>query len=451
MPFEVISVDEFLKTPYLYDNEKSVVWFAKKGKKKRSYLELYCGFDIETYTDPYHYAYMYVWQFSLYGADGNYIIMGRTWGQFVKLIDTLIYDLKLSTERRIIIGVANLSYEHQFMKKHFLKRWTKTFAKEVRQPVYAVLDDCVEFRDVLMITGGSLATLAKEYTQTQKLVGDLDYKKPRASGQPLDEIMEPEELQYCYNDVAIVAEYMMYLFNTYIIPDKFIPLTKTGLLRREVKKAIASKGNGRKRAIMSEVYRCFPDDYRLYKLLMQYCFRGGYTHANIRHVDRIVNVHSSDITSSYPYTMLSYDGFPVSPLKREKVEDFDTLFTEGKHCLIFNAIFVNLRAKTDHAIESKSKCVTISNNAIIDNGRVRRCALCEVWLTELDYICYKMFYEWDSMKVNVLFSSVKGRLPKYLLMPLAKAYENKAKMKHAGKGGSTEYALYKSLVNSAYG
>lgn len=450
MDFTVITIEEFLKMPYLYDNELSVVWFSKKGKSKRSYLELYCGFDIETYTKS-HKGYMYVWQFSIYGKDGNYIIIGRTWDEFVKLIDMLIYDLKLTTERRIIIGVANLGFEHQFMKKHFTGRWTKTFAREIRQPVYAILDNCVEFRDVLLITDGSLSTLAKEYTQTQKLVGDLDYNKPRASLQPLEEIMTEQEMKYCYNDVAIISEFMQYLFHKYIIPDKFIPLTKTGLLRREVKKAMASRGNGVKRDIMSEIYRCYPDNYALYKNLMMWCFRGGYTHANIRQVDKVVGISSSDITSSYPFTMLAYDGFPVSPLKRENVKDFESLYSSGKYCLMFSINFINLKAKTDHAIESKSKCVTLSKNAIIDNGRLRECAMCELWLTELDFTVIRMFYTFDSYSINVLYSSVKGRLPRYLLLPLAKAYENKARMKHEGKGGTSEYALYKSLVNSAYG
>ena len=115
-----IEVSEFLKRPYLYDDPLSNCWIAKTGKRKRCYLELYCGFDIETYTTPGHYAYMWIWQFSIYGKTKT-IIIGRTWDQFVKLIDTLIEDLKLDAEHRLIIGVANLSYEHQFMKKHFMK------------------------------------------------------------------------------------------------------------------------------------------------------------------------------------------------------------------------------------------------------------------------------------------------------------------------------------------
>lgn len=446
--FDVITVEEFLKRPYLYDDPIDEIWIAKKGKNKHCYLQLYCGFDIETYTTLSHYAYMYIWQFSIYGKNGNYIIIGRTWEDFVKLIDTLIYDLRLSKERRLIIADCNLGYEHQFMKKHFIKRWTRIFAKEKRKPIYAVIDDCIEFRDVLLITGGSLKTLAKQYTKTQKLSGHLYFNIPRTRYTNLSD----KELQYCYNDVAILSEYMEYLFNKYIIPDKYVPLTKTGLLRREVKKAMGSKGNGVKRDIMREIYRCYPKDFNLYTDLMKWCFRGGYTHANIRYVGRVIKkCKSDDITSSYPFTMLASDQFPVSPLKRERVEDFEKLYNEDNHCLFFRVIFTNLRATTDHAIESKSKCISISKNAIIDNGRIRSCTQCEVILTNIDMNMYDLFYQYDSYKIVWLYSSVRGRLPKYLLKPIANAYLWKNKLKRSGKSKTTEYALYKNLLNSGYG
>lgn len=449
MPFKVIDVSEFLLYPFMFDEPLSTIWISKKGKRKKCYLELYMGFDIETYTTEKHNGYMYIWQFSIYGKMGNYIIIGRTWGEFKELIDTLIEHLDLCSMRRVIIGVANLSFEHQFIKRHFAGRWTNIFAKEKRTPIYAVIDDCIEFRDILMITGGSLYTLAKEYTTTQKLKGDLDYSIPRNYTTQLTD----KELQYCYNDVAIVSEFMQYLFDTYIKPDKYIPLTKTGLLRREVKKELSAKGSGVKRQIMREIYRCYPDNFDFYSILMQYCFRGGYCHSNLRHTGHVIEgVSSYDITSSYPYTMLAYDGFPVSPLKRENPCDFWGLYNQNKYCLIFRVAFTGLKAITDHSIESKSKCLTIPKNAIIDNGRIRECpGVCEMVLTELDFQMIELFYKYDDIKIIWLFSSVRGRLPGYLLKPLARAYENKARMKHNGKANTTEYALYKSLVNSAYG
>lgn len=439
--YKAVTFQEFIQDSKFYLQPLSLVWFAKNGKHKRAYLELYCGFDIETYTIPLnHHAYMYIWQFSIYGKE-NIIVYGRTWSEFCIFIKTLKEVLELSPSKRLIVAVANLSYEFSFIKRWFT--WSKIFAKELRQPVYAFLDDCIEFRDVLMITGGSLKTLAKEYTITQKRSGDdLDYKKVRTYLTPID----GKALEYCLVDVAILAEYMSYLFDTYIKPEHFIPLTKTGLLRREVKKAM-----GKNYDIKREIYRCYPSDFSFYTLLMKWCFRGGYTHSNLRHTGHIIDgIRARDITSSYPYTMLCYDGFPVSPLKRENPIYFEDRLSSGDYCIIFDVIFTGLRAKTDHSIESKSKCVTISKNAIIDNGRIR-CATCEVWITELDFFVYQMFYEWVSMNIINMWTSKKGCLPKYLLLPLAKAYEKKAKMKHDGLSDTTEYALYKSLVNSAYG
>lgn len=437
--YDVITVNTFLESPLAYLDYDRIIWKHKQGNKKCGYVEMYCGFDIETYTTEDHYAYMYIWQFSLYGKK-NYIIYGRTWQEFVQFINSLIENLHLSHERRLCVGVANLSYEHQFMKGYF--EWGECFAREVRKPILASLkNEVIEFRDILMITGGSLKQLAKEYTITQKVSGDdLGYDIVRNYKTHLTD----KELNYCIKDVAIVSEYMFYLFETYLIPEHYIPMTKTGLLRRKVKKAM-----GKNYEIKQEIYRCYPETFDWYTILMKWVFRGGYTHGNVRHMGkRLDGFRSRDITSSYPYTMLNYDGFPNSPLKQESVSVFEKrLYT---HCCIFQAQFVNIRCKTDHAIESKSKCQEISG-AIIDNGRVRSAVSMTVWLTELDFFIYDMFYTWDDMTVSHLYTSVKGKLPKYLRQPLAEAYTKKAEMKHQGKSGTSEYALYKSLVNSAYG
>lgn len=417
-----------------------VVWMSKSGKKKKCYLRLYCGFDIETYTIPEsHKAYMYIWQFSIYGKE-NYIVYGRFWSEFVQLIEILKKVLKLSKSRRIIIFDFNFGFEFQFIKCWF--KWSKIFAKEVRKPLFAFIDDCVEFRDAQSITGGSLAYLAKNYTETQKAVGDLDYSIVRTPYTPLTDT----ELGYCFSDVAILAEFSKYIFDTYIEPEKWVPLTKTGFLRREVKKGITNFD------IKREIYRCYPQSYHLYSDLMTWCFRGGYTHANLYYAGRVIEgVKGRDITSSYPYVMIALKGFPVSPLKRENPEDFQKLYNDDNLCLMFRAVFVNIRAKTDHSYESSSKCISLGGNAVIDNGRVRRATLLDTWLTEIDMRLYNLFYEWDEVKILYLYSSVRGYLPKYLVTPMANAYAAKCLMKREGKDDTPEYANQKALVNSAFG
>lgn len=440
MEYQHIDVKEFLKAPEKYTRPDGVVWFAKNGKRKKCYLRLYCGFDIETYTMPdTHRAYMYVWQFSIYGEE-NYIITGRHWSDFVFLIDTLKKTLELSPERRLIILDFNFGFEFQYLKRWF--KWSKIFAKETRQPLLAFIDDCIEFRDAQAITGGSLALLAKNYTETQKAKGDLDYTIPRTY---LSELT-PTEWGYCLSDVAILAEFSKYLFDTYIEPEKFIPLTKTGLLRREVKKGTAKNWD-----IKREIYRCYPDSFELYTQLMEWCFKGGYTHANLYHAGKVLDgVRGRDITSSYPYVMLAKKGFPVSPLKRENPADFEKLYIGEKHCLMFRAIFTGVKSRTNHSYESSYKCLALWG-AIIDNGRVRSATTMDVWLTEIDFTMYQLFYKWDGMKIILLYSSIRGYLPKYLLMPMAEAYTAKCKMKRDGLDGSPEYANQKAMVNSAFG
>ena len=439
--YRSVSFKEFRSDPAAFTRFDGISWIAKTGRRKRGYLRLFCGFDIETYTHPdTHNGYMYIWQFSIYGRE-NIIVYGRLWSEFVEFIKIIKDVLQLSSERRLLVWIFNMGFEFQFIKRWFT--WSKIFAKEPRQPLYAFHEDRIEFRDAQAITGGSLAFLSKNYTKSKKKVGDLDYSVPRNFKTKLTD----KELDYCLTDVAILSEFSEYIFNKYIDAERYVPLTKTGLLRRQVKQEI-----GKNFDIKREIYRCYPPTFELYSELMEWCFRGGYTHANLWHAGKkLEGLHARDITSSYPYVMLASDGFPVSPLKMENPKLFEKRLNGGKHCIMFRAIFINLKARTDHSYESRSKCMSISRNAIIDNGRVRFAGIVEVWLTEIDFNLYRLFYEWDDMKVEIMYTSIRGRLPRYLLMPLARAYEKKAKMKHDGLADTAEYSNYKSLVNSAFG
>ena len=58
-----------------------------KDNKKIQYLNIECGFDIETTSitqDGEKIAFMYVWQIGL--GYGNDVFFGRTWESFMKLV-----------------------------------------------------------------------------------------------------------------------------------------------------------------------------------------------------------------------------------------------------------------------------------------------------------------------------------------------------------------------------
>lgn len=405
----------------------------KKGKHPKNYLPLYCGFDIETTNlVESKRAYMYIWQMSF----GHDVIFGRTWQEFTTLIDLIKLSNSLSDKVHIIIWVANLSFEFQFMRKYI--NITRMFAKEKRKPLYFEVDNCIEFREALTISGGSLEHLANNFTTTKKLVGDLDYSIIRNN---VNTTLTEKELAYCRNDVIILSEWSEYIFNTYVIPHKYVPLTKTGILRRMVK-------NNAPKKLSDTIIDCAPTEEQ-YNIWMKWLFRGGYTHANAFWVSEVVkNVDSVDITSSYPDRMMN----AYFPMKFYKSQWNESLL--DTRCCIIHAVFYNLNATTNHSIESESKVlnnVRAFNDTIIDNGRIRYAQIVDVWLTELDYKIYQMYYEWEYVDILEFYTSIRADLPDYLLDVLKDEYVKKATLKKKRLQNTVEYEVSKRNVNSSYG
>ena len=106
-----------------------------KGKHKHKYLELHCAFDIETTTlVEEKRAYMYIWQFQI----NEFTIIGRTMSQFIDFLDQIKKRL-YAPGVRLIVWVANLGFEFQFIRKYF--KISEMFAKKKREPLKFLLND----------------------------------------------------------------------------------------------------------------------------------------------------------------------------------------------------------------------------------------------------------------------------------------------------------------------
>ena len=227
----LVSNAEFLGR--LIEFSETIPTVKSKGE---TFFNVPAGFDIETSSFYYRgekCAIMYEWTFGI----NNYITYGRTWEQFVTLIDCIRGILQTSEKKRLVVYVHNLPYEFAFKRKHF--SWTKVFLLDSRKPVYAITDGGIEFRCSLKLSGKSLAATAQDLTKykTQKMEGDLDYSLIRHSKTPLT----PKELSYCEHDVRVILNYIQEKIESdgSIIR---IPLTNTGYVRRYCKDA------------------CFPDE-----------------------------------------------------------------------------------------------------------------------------------------------------------------------------------------------
>lgn len=422
------------------------------GERQESwYLPLYAGFDIETtnvVTEDSKSAYMYHWQFAIASNEIGFIFLGRTWDRFKLLYNKICDFYKLGptyNNRKLLVWDANLGFEFQFLRKRFAWDAGNFFAREERHPLAALTVDGWDFHEALSISGGSLAQLAKDYTTTQKLKGDLDYSILRSSATPLTETEE----DYCINDVAILAEWSSFIFDKYIYPDKKIPLTKTGLLRSEVKAELKSLLDYQQMKTYKQLVKdAFPDK-DTYQYWFRWLFRGGYVHANITNVGYTINdALGEDETSAYPAWM-NFGYYPGTPfVARYDIENLEE-YIKTKCCII-TAVFTGLERRTSISYESKHKCMELEG-AIIDNGRIAIAKKMKVVITELDYQIYKKIYKWQNMEVACLWTSDRIRLPKFILNVLNRHYINKARMKKAGLSGTPEYAIEKSGVNASFG
>lgn len=475
-------------TPTVYFYEKvndwsSILPTSTKEYHIRSYkdgqkadyqlLDLHMGFDTEFYTNQTRNAqghiisakaYMYVWQMSI----NDIVIIGRKWEQFYELMNKLESHYNLGYDKKIRIWVANLGCEFQFIRKQL--NVTDIFAREKRGPIYVEINNSIIMQDCLALSGGSLNQLAKDFTATKKLKGDLDYTKPRNSRTPLTD----KELGYIINDVVILAEWDIYLINTYLEQGHQIPLTKTAILRKSVQKRFRDyfkcTVNGKKytnKSAVSMYTNCIPNTPEEYNIITRHVYRGGYTHANVLHAGvTLSNVNGVDFTSSYPAVIMQclYPMTPFIPQPHITTEDYLNKLTDAWYGKIR---FYNLRPKTCHSIESASKTEEYTTlkgnlkhlremyNMIIDNGRVVSADEMTVWLTDLDWAVYKNFYEWDSCKIKHVRTSHYGKLPEYLTDPIKYYYTKKcvikAQLKKLNLDTTPEYALAKSMVNAGYG
>ena len=402
------------------------------------YIRASCGFDIET-TRIKEQAFMYHWQFSF----DKCVIVGRVWSTFEHLVDRLNTWLEWQ-KATLLVWVANLGHEFSFIGRRF--KWSNIFATDSHTPLKAKTGK-IEFRECLTISGhGGLKNLAKNYTTTQKAVNDLDYSVIRNSQTELSET----ESGYCYADVEILSEWSDYIMKTYTDNGMQIPLTSSGIVRSQIRKA--AEDTGHIEDIKQAVQGCFPDR-DMYNFCMEFLFRGGYTHANawfclVPHE----NVIGADFTSSYPACML-HDYFPVTPFLEIDLHNNGEEITDERintMCVWFVADFFDIRQTTYHSIESKHKLISVDNGQF-DNGRLIGADRIRVALTEIDYRIYCKFYKWSSIRIFRAYAAQPGALPSYVLKPLKENYKIKAQLKAAGQDNTTEYANAKAVVNSFYG
>lgn len=422
---------------------------------KPEYLNIPASFDIETTSlkdeEGEKFATMYIWQLGINGS----VIYGRTWQQFVSIISQLaeFYDLE-ADKRHLILYVHNLGYEFQFMRNWF--EWNKVFSVKNRRPLYALESHGIEFRCSLLLSNYALAYVGSNLLlkyPVQKMVGDLDYSKPRHSRTPITKA----ELGYCLNDVRVVMSYIQEKIEQDGDISR-IPLTNTGYVRNYCREFCygligGEYSNNKKkyeyRALMKNMTIQSEREYDDLKN----AFAGGFTHANAFHSGETCHkVGSADLCSSYPFTMVA-DYFPMSrgifigtvtPSQLEAyIDNFCCLFTVKLKGLENDFLW--------ESYISTSRCIAISENHISNNGRLSSADWCILTITELDWdIIQKVYTFSDDIEITGLRIYKRGYLPKVFIESILGLYKKKTELKGLADK-VVEYMVSKNMANASFG
>lgn len=383
---------------------------------------------------------MYIWQFNI---NAQITVIGRYWHEYFYMLQQIKKHLG---NYWLVIYVHNLSYEFQFLKGWYDFQEDEVFRTEPRKVLKCEMFDCFEYRCSYFLTNLSLARFTRQMgVQSQKLSGDLfDYKKVRYPWTPLSDY----EIQYCINDVQGLAEALIRKFKAEGDNVRTVPLTSTGYVRRDTKKAMSLYNH-------NTLVNMLPD-VDLYSMLRQ-AFRGGNTHANRFYVSEgiINNVHSMDIVSSYPAVMLTCE-YPMGKF----YEKPDCTVKELKRLLKTKAVLMRIALFNLDLQDpfcgcpylSRDKCREIVNGEY-DNGRILKADYLETTITDIDFKIILNMYKWTNLTpIKVMYTKYRP-LPAPLRSVVLNYYKKKTELKHLTPEDD-DYIFYmgqKARLNACYG
>lgn len=343
---------------------------------------------------------------------------------------------------RVVIYVHNLAYDWVFMERFMIAAWGEPESMLNTKPHYPIVItflNGVELRDSYILAQRSLESWGTEMqVEHGKAVNMWDYDKIRNQ----DGHITDEELMYICDDVLCGVECLNVLRKKLHKTHSGMPYTATGIVRNECR-TIGKQYNAHKE------YENQMADFEWYKMA-EWCYHGGYTHANRHEINFIHNnVTCYDFASSYPYVMLS-EKFPCEKFHKLgfEISVDDVINTDD--CFILDIGFAHITINeydTPMPILQVSKCTKLLN-AVVDNGRILEAAYARIIITEVDLRLILEQYQIEQTRIFIAYRAKKDYLPKWFTDYIYNLFERKCKLK---KTGGADYAISKARINACYG
>lgn len=402
-----------------------------RTRDKRRYKGIICAFDIETTRLSDRESVMYIWQCQI-GSDIT--VTGRSWKEcmrFFKRLAACCKDLEY-----FVIYVHNLSFEFQFLRGWYHFTRDEVFATGPRKVLKCEMMQHLEFRCSYLHTNMSLGEYLDKMGVEHKKT-ELDYEKKRWPWTPLTD----SEMEYAVNDVRGLVEALHIEMDHDGDNLYSVPMTSTGYVRRDVKKAMRELNHLYVRAMLP--------DWETYIMLRQ-AFRGGNTHANRYYAGVILHgVGSVDIASSYPTQQCNHK-FPVSKFIHDpdpSPERLAHLIYKRKKAVLARIQLWDVRlsdATWGCPYIPIDKCSRI-HGEWMDNGRVLAAEFLEITVTDIDFKIILSEYKYEKIAVVQLDYARYGWLPD----PLLDVIQDYFRVKTTASGIARSKA--KAKLNSIYG
>ena len=433
----IIAADEY---DFSYLKQLGVQKRKRGNPRSRSgvrYKDIIMAFDIETTRlKDIEQSIMYIWQFQI-GKETT--VIGRTWDEFIRFVHHL--QECCGDKEWFVIYVHNLAYEFQFLKGIYPFTSAEVFATDNRKVLKCSMLNCLEFRCSYFHSNMSLDVfLDKMHVEHPKLT--LDYSAIRYPWTPLTDA----EMAYCVNDVQGLVEALYTELELDGDTLYSVPLTSTGYVRRDAKKAL--------RHTTPEYRQRQMPSWEVYVLLFE-AFRGGNTHANRWYAGQILdNVFSIDRSSSYPEVLVNHM-FPVGPWFEEPDCTFEKLckiLGKWGKALLMRLSFSNIELRDQFdgcPYLSRDKCRDV-RGGVFDNGRILKADYIETTLTDVDFQIVLDHYKFSDCCPIKVFYSRYGYLPPTFIDEVNRYYRLKTEL----KGNDDMDILYtkaKNKLNSLYG
>lgn len=410
----------------------------KNNHAKAEFINLTCALDIET-TSTETDGFLYTIQANFGGMN----VLVRYVEDWLRIVDMLVENFELTPERKLVIYVHNLGYEHMYLTQIMRERYglADILLTKSRKPLYIRYNNGIELRDSLKLFQKSLAGATKGLPHA-KLAGNLDYKMYRTPDTPLS----PDEWNYCINDVQGLYEAIERLKWEHGFNSATIPLTNTAMVIEEINKYCRKDGK------CMQAMKDLKLDKRQTRLAYK-CMAGGDTHGTRWRAGRVYHdCNSYDLKSAHPSQQILKkfpSGKPITLPGGTTLAELDALTESGYGWIAQLFIYdFAIRPECPNPTISVSKCEQIKEPRGTDNGRLLGALGALVYMDSNDFQRFREGYDFDESDV-VAVEAVAFYL-KYLPDGYREAILDKFKTKESASDG-LERGFAKICVNTVYG